>query len=118
MRNRNTRRTQQRRVNAKAKRIYPDANYKKLANNLAACSCYGCGNMRQMEGLTPQELRFADRAKYEELVEAERIMFLGVDVTDRVEDWADAMLASNPLYDPELGIEIGQFVYGRPCTYC
>jgi len=54
------RRHHKRRMKKKARRIFPDdphAEY--LADHMAFCSKYCCGHIRELEGPTRQELKFA-----------------------------------------------------------
>ena len=43
------------RMKAKARRLYPHDKTAKLANHLAACSCYMCGNPRKYGARSLQE---------------------------------------------------------------
>jgi len=55
---RGIRRHHKQRMKAKAVRIYPgNLNPAKLADHLAVCSCFGCGNQRKYAGLSIQERR-------------------------------------------------------------
>ncbi len=43
---------------ARAKRYYPGQRHQRLADNLASCSCWMCGNPRRWHGeVTMQERR-------------------------------------------------------------
>ena len=55
---RGIRRQHKRRMKVKALRIYPDnLSPEKLADHLAVCSCFGCGNQRKYAGFSIQERR-------------------------------------------------------------
>jgi len=61
---RSQRRSDKRRMKAKARRIYPHDKNAKLADHLAVCSCMGCGNPRKHYGeLSMYERRALDVAK-------------------------------------------------------
>ena len=52
---------------ARAKRFYPGQRHQRLADNLASCSCWMCGNPRRWFGeLTMQEIRQDVRDRYSE----------------------------------------------------
>lgn len=51
------RRANRERMKAKARAIWPRHNPGKVADNLAICSCWMCGNARRYEGPTMQERR-------------------------------------------------------------
>ncbi|WP_085552125.1 hypothetical protein [Azospirillum agricola] len=52
------RRQDRARMLARAKRYYPGQRHQRLADNLASCSCWMCGNPRRWHGeVTMQERR-------------------------------------------------------------
>lgn len=62
------RRQDRARMVARARRLYPDHDIpQQVADNLAACSCYMCGNPRRWHReLTMQEIRRASKDRYSE----------------------------------------------------
>ena len=61
------RRQDRARMVARAKRYLPDRRYQWLADNLASCSCWMCGNPRRWFGeLTMQEIRQDSHDRYSE----------------------------------------------------
>ncbi|KJR63169.1 hypothetical protein VY88_23780 [Azospirillum thiophilum] len=56
------------RMVARARRFYPDQDIpQQLADNLAVCSCWMCGNPRRWHGeLTMQEIRQDSNDRYSE----------------------------------------------------
>lgn len=55
------------RMKARAIRIYPHDKTARLADHLAACSCFACGNPRHhFDEPTMQERRFEEKARFEE----------------------------------------------------
>nr|WP_295834781.1 hypothetical protein [uncultured Azospirillum sp.] len=61
------RRQERARMLARAKRFYPGQRHQRLADNLASCSCWMCGNPRRWFGeLTMQEIRQDSHDRYSE----------------------------------------------------